>query len=256
MKHSFLISFLILILSSGFAQQKGLKRSISDFSIIKTEEVFIESEIGNSPPHLLYFDQCIYNQENEFLPVYHELLPLAGMSSVKQIVATKLQKLDPALSKLLKIDEIIPEDIRSSISYKTLRKERFAEIEVLPFIKDSLTGSINRIIEFEIILANDNKPTDVQLKSSIQSITESSVLSSGKWAKMKITTSGIYRISYDEMQSIGFDPANPRIFGNGGKSIPAMNSMQKNLDLVENAVRIEKGSDGVFNSGDYLLFYA
>ena len=105
MKHSFLISYLILILSSGFAQQKGLKRSISDFSIKKTEEVFIEREVGNSPPHLLYFDRCIYNQENEFLPVYHELLPLAGISSVKQIVATKLQKLDPALNKLLKIDE-------------------------------------------------------------------------------------------------------------------------------------------------------
>lgn len=85
----------------------------------------------------------------------------------------------------------------------------------------------------------------------------SSVLAEGKWFKMKITSTGIYKLTYEDLQSMGFvNPSAVRIFGNGGAMLPLMNSDSRYDDLVENAVYRYTGTDGVFNKGDYILFYA
>ena len=47
--------------------------------------------------------------------------------------------------------------------------------------------------------------------------TESSVLSSGSWVKIRINESGVYRMTYEELQAAGLsNPANVRIYGYGG----------------------------------------
>jgi hypothetical protein len=84
----------------------------------------------------------------------------------------------------------------------------------------------------------------------------SSVLSSGKWVKIKVYHDGIYKLSYEDIKDLGFsDPSGIRIFGNGGQMLPLMNSSQRFGDLQENAIFMAKGSDGIFNPGDYVLFY-
>ena len=48
-----------------------------------------------------------------------------------------------------------------------------------------------------------------------------SVLSSGKWVKMRITDTGVYKLTYDELRSLGFsDPSAVSVFGYGGASLP------------------------------------
>jgi hypothetical protein len=85
----------------------------------------------------------------------------------------------------------------------------------------------------------------------------SSVLAEGKWFKMKITSTGIYKLTYDDLLTMGFsDPSAVRIFGNGGGMLSLMNSDSRYDDLIENAVYRYTGNDGVFNKGDYILFYA
>ncbi|MDX2445052.1 MAG: type IX secretion system sortase PorU [Bacteroidales bacterium] len=256
MRYFLLILFPLFILSNSYAQQTSYKRSIVDFSLKKTEEVFIEVETENTPPFLLHFDNCTYSEDSGFLPVYHELLPLPGESSELNIKVSKLQKLDPAIIKLLKLDKNIQSTLSYSTTIQTVRKNKFSELELLPFIRDSLTGSISLIVEFEITFTEKLESKPIQLKSARRGISENSVLSTGKWAKLKIIENGIYQIGYDELVGLGFDPSNPRIFGNGGKTIPFLNSQQTQLELVENTIWIEKGSDNVFNTGDYLLFYA
>lgn len=50
---------------------------------------------------------------------------------------------------------------------------------------------------------------------------ESSALSSGSWVKVFIDQSGIYEISYEELQEMGFaDPSKVGVFGKGGKAMP------------------------------------
>jgi hypothetical protein len=84
----------------------------------------------------------------------------------------------------------------------------------------------------------------------------SSVLATGTWYKIKIKKDGIYKLTYEDINGMGFSrPEDVRIFGNGGKMLPLMNSEPRPDDLVENAIYMNKGSDGIFNQGDFILFY-
>lgn len=88
------------------------------------------------------------------------------------------------------------------------------------------------------------------------STAESSVLATGKWFKMKIYKDDIYCLTYDDIRNMGFtNPADVKIFGNGGDMIPLMNNVPRYDDLNENAIYMNSGSDGIFNQGDYILFY-
>lgn len=56
--------------------------------------------------------------------------------------------------------------------------------------------------------------------------------------------------------SLPFPSAQLRIYGNGGKMLPESNAAARKDDLQENAVLIEDGGDGTFNTQDYFCFYA
>ena len=89
-----------------------------------------------------------------------------------------------------------------------------------------------------------------------ESYTSSSVLSSGKWFKIAVTEDNIYRIDFSRLKQIGLDyPSNPRIFGNNQGQLSYYNDGSEPDDLKEIAIYTFTGSDGVFNEGDYLLFF-
>jgi hypothetical protein len=84
----------------------------------------------------------------------------------------------------------------------------------------------------------------------------SSVLSGGQWFRMSVTEDGIYRIDYSKLKQLGLvNPSNPKIFCNNFGQLPYYNNDLKPDDLKETAIFLETGNDGIFNEGDYLLFY-
>lgn len=96
----------------------------------------------------------------------------------------------------------------------------------------------------------------INLLLNSTSIQAQSVLKNGTWAKISITESGIYKITYDELIQMGL-PQLPsvHVFGNGACELSLQNSNELPDVLHEIAIWIEKGPDNVFNSGDYILFY-
>ncbi len=52
------------------------------------------------------------------------------------------------------------------------------------------------------------------------------------------------------------DPKKIKIYGQGGGMLPQSNSQIRPVDLIENAIFVAGEDDNVFNSGDYILFYA
>ena len=89
---------------------------------------------------------------------------------------------------------------------------------------------------------------------------QSSVLSAGKWYKVAVDRDGVYRITRDQFSKMGFNPASvdPRkikIYGLPGGMLPQENSVDRPSDPVELAILVTGESDGIFNSGDYILFY-
>ncbi|WP_445456970.1 type IX secretion system sortase PorU [Flavobacterium sp. HNIBRBA15423] len=93
----------------------------------------------------------------------------------------------------------------------------------------------------------------------IQSITNS-VFASGNWYQFYVEKSGVYKISKSFLQSLGLnvnvDPRNIKIYGNGGRMLPLLNSTFYPEDIEENAIQFIGEEDGVFNDSDYILFYA
>jgi len=94
-------------------------------------------------------------------------------------------------------------------------------------------------------------------QTSKDSYSSGSMLSSGKWFRILVTTDGVYRIDYSKLKQLGLEnPSDPRIFGNNFGQMSYYNDDPKPDDLKELAVYFNTGSDGIFNEGDYLLFYA
>ncbi len=94
-------------------------------------------------------------------------------------------------------------------------------------------------------------------QDSKDSYSSTSKLSTGKWFRIAVTSDGIYRIDYSKLKQLGLEnPSNPRIFGNNFGQMSYYNDAPKPDDLKELAILTFTGSDGLFNEGDYLLFYA
>ena len=99
------------------------------------------------------------------------------------------------------------------------------------------------------------------LMAKIDIFAVNSVLESGVWYKMSIATTGMYKLSYSDLASMGIDvaaidPRNIRIYHNGGGVLPKINKDYYPDDLYEIPIYVSGEDDGIFNQNDYILFYA
>ena len=87
-----------------------------------------------------------------------------------------------------------------------------------------------------------------------------SAFASGNWFRFYVENSGVYKVSKSFLQSLGVDvsvdPRTIKIYGNGGRMLPLLNSTPYPDDIVENAIYFVGDEDGLFNDNDYILFYA
>lgn len=88
-----------------------------------------------------------------------------------------------------------------------------------------------------------------------------SVLASGNWYQFSVKEAGVYKIDLPFLNKLGITntsiPSGAlQIFANGGSMLPEVCNGPKTDDLVENAIRVEDGGDGILNGNDYILFYA
>lgn len=87
-----------------------------------------------------------------------------------------------------------------------------------------------------------------------------SVLASGNWYKIAIKDPGVYKVDGTFLNSLGLgtnlSSAAIRLFGNGGAMLGENANAAYTDDLMENAIEVVDGGDGIFNTGDYFLFYA
>ena len=91
--------------------------------------------------------------------------------------------------------------------------------------------------------------------------TANSVLATGNWIKIGVKQAGVYKIDATSLASMNLaagsiGSASIKLFSNGGAMLPEPNAQFRNDDLVENAIEVVDGGDGIFSGNDYLLFYA
>jgi hypothetical protein len=141
----------------------------------------------------------------------------------------------------------------------TERKASFAFVQVPVYRKNAESGQVEMLQQFQLSVTE--KAAARVDRSTARITAAASVLAGGSWKKIAVPARGIYKVDYDFVKSkLGSSGAiassNIRLFGNGGTMLYEQNYITRPDDLVENAVEMHDGGDGVFGSGDYFLFYA
>ena len=84
------------------------------------------------------------------------------------------------------------------------------------------------------------------MSAGIHSYVEQSVLSEGHWVKIRVSESGVCRMSFAELRNAGIDPAQVRVYGFGGGMLAQDFRKAKIDDLPQVPV---------FVGNDYILFW-
>ena len=157
----------------------------------------------------------------------------------------------------------IKSKIPTTLEVKTLisieRKKPIAFAFVPQYIRDA-SGAVKKIVSYELAVKENNQ---VSYKTTGNRVyAANSVLATGDWFKIAITQRGLYKIDFNFLQNelglnVGsINPAQIRLFGNGGEMLPEDNNIIPPDDLVENHIEVVGGNDGKFDAGDQIIFYA
>jgi len=196
-----------------------------------------------------------FHPQGQTLPVFfesHEPKVKASNYQVRLVYPVFRKLVSSELKSLKSLLNSIPDSISVTVSIGTARKKSVLDMSFTPFIQKN--GTYYKLVSFDW----DITPVGATLRST-QAVTYSanSVLASGKWKKVSVTESGIYKLTYADIKNMGIDPAKVQIYGYGGKLLNENFAVTGYKDdLPEVTVYKELGTDGVFNAGDFILFYA
>lgn len=209
-------------------------------------------EAPASTMHVAYFADAVFPDESN-LPTFQKRLP-ADKDKIYEVSISSAQYVALTLAEKALVSSVsLAESAVIRTSILTERNRNFLDINIMPFVfKD---GQIQKLLSFELTVEAVRAPAKVA-SSTRHTYSENSVLASGKFVKIKVSGTGVYKLTYEDLQSMGVSPANVRIFGFGGNVLDQNFLNPKHDDLPELAIYMEKGNDGVFNAGDYVLFYA
>ena len=84
------------------------------------------------------------------------------------------------------------------------------------------------------------------MMAGIHSYAERSVLADGHWVKIRVSESGVCRMSFSELRSAGLEPSQVRVFGYGG----AQKEQDFNKPNIDDLPQVP-----VYVGEDYILFY-
>ena len=92
---------------------------------------------------------------------------------------------------------------------------------------------------------------NITAQTTIHTYASESRLAQGNFYKVRITESGIYKITHAELENRGIDPSNVRMFGFGG----AMLNEDFRVPRLANAQRGDLPEIPVFDTGEAILFF-
>jgi hypothetical protein len=220
-------------------------------------QINIYDPVLNTSKPVLFFDNGILKQN----------FPIAY---VENKIALEQNQTLPKIYFTNTAFEVVPEtdiavlknisDIKDSITIQTSlqieNKQKYLVYSFLPIRKNRISGNYERLTNYVLEYKESSSFANSQ-SMQVKSYAENSVLQSGDWYSFKVSKSGVYQITYNELKDLGLkNPELVKIYGNGGSMLPEKNTGTETDDIKEIPVLMVTGSDGIFNAGDYILFYA
>jgi hypothetical protein len=207
--------------------------------------------------YFLSFDGAAYD-ESEMMPVKSEKILISRSSDIKVEIANAV--FENVNSTLDWGQQFIKNELEFSITISAEKGRPTVQISFVPIRKNKESGQFEKLVSAELNILSIAEESNFNFVRKSNS--NVSKLSDGQIYKIKVGNSGIYKIDYQFLSSIGvdvdnIDPRNIQLLGNGGKMLPeTVGSANRIDDLEENAIYVQGESDAQFNSSDYILFYA
>ena len=207
----------------------------------------------------LICDQCLTSGQKAGLPQHSRSFDLSRNEVIRSVRFTSL-KTEEVTGYEFKADELAgislnEPEVEASNGFQRDRNRGL--VSFVPLIRTN--GTVLKIVSYEIIVEVEYRQR--VSNKALQTFSQNSVLSQGYWFKLGVDHDGLFKISYKFLKDKGvdvnnIDPRNIGVFGNHGAMLPRANSDARPDDLMENAIYVSGESDGSFDKGDYILFYA
>lgn len=246
------MKYKIILLTFLFASISILSAQEGDVSSHEINWKGVEKWVaGSSTINVISFVGAQYPAENH-LPVFNKRISCDKSFSYQAELRNPVFIQISSEENTLLANADIPTQIDVKTSILTEKGNNFLDINLFPFVKQS--GKIVKLKSFDLVILKNSQPQKVA-STNLHTYASTSVLAQGRFVKIKISDSGIHKLTYEDLNSMGINPTNVRVFGYGGGVLEQSFLLPKLDDLPEVAIWMEKGSDGVFNAGDYILFY-
>ena len=248
MKNKVNIIFFLLLITSVLLAQHVVEPTIT----LKWNSVQTWKS-PSSTKKVLSFGDAKYPNEN-YLPYFVKKIQSEQGFNYEALIENAVYK---TISNPEELEILNGVELKNNISVEkvTLTENRtnYLNFNILPFIKRD--NEYLKLISFNLKI-NKTPAAQKSQTATKHAFTPNSVLAQGKFIKLKIANSGIYKLTFEDLSSMGITPANVRVYGYGGALLNQSFLASKIDDLPEVSIFMNKGSDGVFNAGDYILFYA
>ncbi len=250
------VSLIIILLAQTTVLGQGIQKKV----VLNWKGIQAIEGINYESVKALCADGLTNNSAKDYTPEYFEKFALPANAGSCDILVTHTEW-EPVTNDLLSLltYKLKPADSLSPvIQTGTERGVKMAMLTLVPLVVNP-EGGIMRLKSFTVdIVYLPSKTGVTSLKSTAFAL--HSVLAQGNWYKIQLNKTGVYKITYSDIQAMGVDmatvtPDHIRLFGNGGGLLPEANSIFRYDDLTENAVKVVAVNPNVFAQGDYILFY-
>src|SRR6056297_1137188 len=199
-----------------------------------------------------YFENCYYFDSLRHLPHYFRIIDMPKQTSNIEIGISNISLTSPPKHTQFSTKKI-PGKIDYSYKIVTTKKQKKLYLWVNAGVNKN--GQFNLLQKARVTVSFQKSKLQAALPQKKQ-YPNNSVLNTGEWRKIKVRENGIYKITYNQLSDWGFSNlADVRVYGFGGKQLSFRVDSEDPYYLPQVPIWMEKGSDGVFNSGDYILFY-
>ncbi|MDG1913677.1 MAG: type IX secretion system sortase PorU [Crocinitomix sp.] len=150
----------------------------------------------------------------------------------------------------------LPSESEMSVTFGESRQENFITLVYNPIVNRN--GKIELLKKIEVSISGspifDQQNRDAEFASV-------SVLASGDWYKVGVSSDGVHKIDYSDLADMGvavgsLNPNSINVYGNHLPELSHSNWEYRPDDLIKNAISIPGDGDGSFDIDDYILFYA
>lgn len=204
------------------------------------EDAFVV--VGTDSIPVLGFDEAEYI-DGSFLPYYVYSTKITAEEAVNMDFKAHITGLSSSVVSSDNVNEDYLEDNFKVIYHVNAARRRYTfDVIILPL--KNASGIISRLEEFNLVI---DKTPKVSLRSTVSGdrFPDNSVLAKGDWTKVSVNKTGIYKLTYSQLNSMGVNPDKVSLFtGKPGKLETMITDYTGDLQEIP-----------VYDGGSYILFY-